>query len=319
MRGAVDHIASPLRETAVSAARMVQHLGVRLDALSLDLARDLGAVRRDAESLAYTARDRARTVRRATPRTARLAQIGAALLARHRWLRLAAAARGHAVLRPEDHRDLAQRTARAAAELRGGIAKLGQLASCRPDLVGPIWAAELAALQCDVPPIDGAAIRARIEAELGRPIAACFAELDDAPLAAASLAQVHAARLPDGTPVAVKVQVPGIEHIIDADIAALRALAGAVGDIPGLDLPTIVDELARALAAELDYTAEAAALRSFETAAQIPRPIAELSSSRVLTMTRLDGERLTAALDGMPAAARDRLLGDLVADFAAQI
>ncbi|HSR96972.1 MAG TPA: AarF/UbiB family protein, partial [Kofleriaceae bacterium] len=206
VRGAVDQIAGPLRETAVSAARMVQHLGVRLDALSLDLARDLGAVRRDAESLAYTARDRARTVRRATPRTARLAQIGAALLARHRWLRLAAAARGHTALRPEDHRDLAQRAARAAAELRGGVAKLGQLASCRPDLVGPIWAAELAALQCDVPPVDGALIRARIEAELGRPIAACFAELDDAPLAAASLAQVHAARLPDGTRAVVKVQ-----------------------------------------------------------------------------------------------------------------
>jgi len=256
---------APLRDTAVTTARLVKHLGVRLDALSLDLARDLGAVTRDVQSFAGVARDHAQTLARATPRTARLAQAGAALLARHRWLRLAAAARGHAVLRDEDHRDLARRTARAAAELRGGIAKLGQLASCRPDLVGPIWAAELAVLQAEVPPIDVAAIRARICAELGQPIAALFAELDDTPLAAASLAQVHAGRLHDGTAVAIEVQVPGIEAILDADIAALRTAGGALGELPGLDLPTIVDELARALAAELDYTAEAATLRRFPT------------------------------------------------------
>ena len=314
-----DQIFAPLRDAAVSSARLVQHLGARLDALSLDLARDLGAVTRDAQSLAGAARDHAQVLVRATPRAARLAQVGASLLARQRWLRLAAAARGHAGLRDQDHRDLARRTARAAAELRGGIAKLGQLASCRPDLVGPIWAAELAALQSDVPPVDAAAIRARIEAELGQPIAELFAEFDDAPLAAASLAQVHAGRLHDGTPVAIKVQVPGIEAILEADIAALRALAGSLGDVPGLDAATVVDELARALTAELDYAAEAATLRSFATPVAIPRPIGFASSSRVLTMTRLDGERLTAALDAMPATDRDRVLGELVGEFAAQI
>ena len=314
-----DQILAPLRDTAVTTARLVQHLGVRLDALSLDLARDLGAVTRDAQSLAGAARDHAQTLVRATPRAARLAQAGAALLARHRWLRLAAAARGDAGSGDEDHRDLARRTARAAAELRGGVAKLGQLASCRPDLIGPIWAAELAALQAEVPAIDAAAIRARICGELGGPIATWFAEFDDTPLAAASLAQVHAGRLHDGTAVAIKVQVPGIEAILDADIAALRTLAGALGDLPGIDLPTVVDELARALVAELDYTAEAATLRSFETAVAIPRPIAGASSARVLTMTRIDGARLTVALDAMLAADRDRLLGELVDELAAQI
>src|SRR5262245_8742764 len=134
VRSALDQILGPLRDTAAASVRWVHHVGVRLDAMSLDLARDLGAVTRDAQALADAARGHAETLARATPRTARLATAGAALLARHRWLRLAAAARGHATLRPEDHRDLARRTARAAAELRGGIAKLGQLASCRPDL-----------------------------------------------------------------------------------------------------------------------------------------------------------------------------------------
>ena len=159
LRTSLAQLLAPLRETALETSRLLRHLGGRLDALSLDLARDVGAVTRDAQALATAAHGKATTLVRATPRAARLAQAGAALLARHRWLRLAAAARGAEGLRDADHRELARRTAAVAAQLRGGIAKLGQLASCRPDLVGPIWASELAALQDDVPPIETAAIR----------------------------------------------------------------------------------------------------------------------------------------------------------------
>jgi ubiquinone biosynthesis protein len=324
---------STFRDTAVQTALLFKRLGARLDALALDLARDVGAVTRDARDLAGAARAEATAIIglartgsasiRAVPRAARLAQAGAAILARHRWLRLAAAARGEPALRAEDHRELARRTAAAAAQLRGGIAKLGQLASCRPDLIGPIWAAELAALQDDVPPIDEAAIRARIEAELGRPLAEVFADFTDAPLAAASLAQVHAARLLDGTPVVVKVQVPGIEDAIDADIAALRAVAGALAEVPGLDLATLTDELARALAGELDYLAEAASLRAFAAEAGggivVPRPIAELSTARVLVMTRIEGARLADHLERASPDERDRVLAALVDELAAQI
>jgi ubiquinone biosynthesis protein len=173
-----------------------------------------------------------------------------------------------------------------------------------------------------VPPIDAAAIRARIEAELGKPIADVFATFDDTPLAAASLAQVHAATLHDGTAVAVKVQVPGIEDIIEADIAALRTIAGAIGDVPGIDLATLADELARALASELDYTAEAEALKTFAwygSPVISPRPIEHASTSRVLTMTKIDGARLLDALDAMSPAQRDPLLAALVDEVGAQI
>jgi predicted unusual protein kinase regulating ubiquinone biosynthesis (AarF/ABC1/UbiB family) len=316
----MDELLAPIRDTALYTARLVKNVGTRLDAMSLDLARDGGAIVRNAKGLADTARDRAVMMKTATPRVSRIAQAATALFARQRWLRLAQVARtGDTKLREEDHRDLARRTAALAAELRGGIAKIGQLASCRPDLVGPIWAAELAKLQDEVPPVDAAAIRARIEAELGRPIAEVFGEFDDAPIAAASLAQVHAATLLDGTRVVVKVQVPGIEDVIAADIAALRTIAGAVGEVPGVDLVTLTSELARALATELDYEAEADALWAYSGTAIVPKPIADASSKRVLTMTRVDGERLTTWLEHAPPEARDRLLGELVAEVAAQI
>lgn len=324
LRTALQQLLQPVKDTAEYTARLVKHVGTRLDAMSLDLARDAGAIARNAQAFADAAKDQATTVSRATPRVARIAQIAAALFARQRWLRLAQAARtGSPVLREDDHRDLAKRTAAYAAELRGGIAKLGQLASCRPDLVGPIWASELATLQDEVPPVDAAAIRARIEAELGKPIAELFAEFDDTPLAAASLAQVHAATLPDGARVVVKVQVPGIEDVIAADVAALKAIASTVGEIPGLDLSTLASELTRALVVELDYEAEADALWAYSGSIVVPRPIGELSTKRVLTMTRIDGERLTSWLARATAEGRlddrDRLLGELVGEVAQQI
>jgi len=117
--------------------KLVKRVGMRIDAMSEDLARDAGAVARNAQAIA----DQATLYARATPRVTRIATAAAAVLARWRWLRLAQAARaGTTALREEDHRDLARRVATYAAELRGGIAKLGQLASCRPDLIGAVWA-----------------------------------------------------------------------------------------------------------------------------------------------------------------------------------
>jgi ubiquinone biosynthesis protein len=305
----------------IHGARLVRRAFARLDALSLDLARDVGAVRRDARALATGVRSSARTIRLATPRALAIARAGAELAARARWLQLAALARGQTGLSDDDHKQLAALAASHAGTLRGGVAKLAQLASCRPDLVGPIWAGALAALQDDVAPVPSAAIRAAIERELGATIESRFATFDDVPLAAASLAQVHAATLLDGTPVVVKVQVPGIGDVVAADIAALSILAASAPAIPGVDVVAVAGELERALREELDYEAEAAALAKFAAASgsaslRTPRGIASHSTRTVLTMTRIHGQRLATFLDRANPDERDRVLTALVSEVA---
>src|SRR5690606_38646720 len=104
--------------------------------------------------------------------------------------------------------------------------------------------------------------------------------------------------------------------------AALRAAAGALGEVPGLDLATLTDELARAPARELDYVAEAAALRAFAAGGGggvVPRPIEGLSTARVLVMTRIEGARLADQLRRAAPDARDRVLGALVGELASQL
>ncbi len=318
-----DH--GPSLITAVT--DLLARAGARLDTLSLELARDVGEVARagvavaDAVEHAWTS---ARETGRGVPRVTRVVRAGLGLAATARWYRLRAAAAGRDRLTDDDHRALAARTRALCIDLRGGVLKLGQVASCRPDLIGSIWAAELAVLQDRVPAVDGVAIAARLEAELGAPIAERFAGFATEPLAAASLAQVHAAVLADGRAVAVKVQVPGIDEVVRADVAALTILAGSLGDlIPG-DLGAIAAELGRALTIELDYRAEAAA--SIEVAPTldgtplfVPAVIDSHSTGRVLTTDRVDGARLTDALDAADPAERTRLLAALCDGIARQI
>jgi ubiquinone biosynthesis protein len=119
-----------------------------------------------------------------------------------------------------------ERLRRALEDLGPIFVKFGQVVSTRRDLLPPDIADELAKLQDRVPPFDGALAKARIEASLGRPVAGIFASFDVAPLAAASIAQVHAATLPDGREVVVKVLRQGMRAAIDLDLEVLHALAG---------------------------------------------------------------------------------------------
>lgn len=177
--------------------------------------------------------------------------------------------------------------------------KFGQVLSTRRDLLPVDVADELALLQDRVQPFDGAQARAIVEQSLGQPVQALFAAFDEQPLASASIAQVHPARLPDGREVVVKVLRPGIERQIEADLGLLDWLAARVQRWhPRADKirpREVVAEVAATLAAELDLQREganASVLRRFWQDSDdlyVPQVVWERSAERVLTLERVHG------------------------------
>lgn len=207
--------------------------------------------------------------------------------------------------RPEES-ELLQAEA-LADELEGlgpTFIKLGQLLSTRADLLPDAYLEALARLQDDVEPIPFAEVRAVIEDELGVRLSKAFATFDEAPLAAASLGQVHRASLRDGRQVAVKVQRPGIRRGIVDDLDALVEVAGVVdrhteaGRRFGFE--AMVEEFRRAMLAELDYRREAQNLDALRANLAefphlvIPAPIGDYTTDRVLTMEYVAGRNLNA-------------------------
>jgi ubiquinone biosynthesis protein len=305
-------------ELFASISNLVRRVTENAVRLSNDVVRDAAAIGRESERVATAARaqwDAWSDAGRAAPRVARVIAEGATLIALYRAHLVRARIGGFDHVPDDVHRALAARARAACVELRGGVLKIGQIASCRPDLVGAIWARELAELQDRVPAVDTGAIVARIEADLRAPINELFARFDDRPVAAASLAQVHLAALPDGREVAVKVQVPGIEDVIEADVQALRALALVAGDLlPGAD--TFASELGVALRGELDYAREAAAARECTSQVAPPMFVPEVIDSHtrgaVLTSMRVDGARLGEHLEAASPEERARVVGAMI-------
>lgn len=156
-----------------------------------------------------------------------------------------------------------ERLAAALGALGPGFVKLGQALSTRADLVGEAVAADLSRLQDKLDPFPAAAARATIEAELGQDMATLFAAFDDEAVAAASIAQVHFARTPDGRDVAVKILRPGVEAAFAADVALLDWLARlailALPRLRRLRPVEVVETLARSVSREMDLRLEAAA------------------------------------------------------------
>jgi predicted unusual protein kinase regulating ubiquinone biosynthesis (AarF/ABC1/UbiB family) len=189
----------------------------------------------------------------------------------------------------------AARRFRALAIGMGGVLiKVGQFLSARVDVLPEYITEELSGLQDEVPAETFALVKAVVESELGGTLAGKFASFDEAPLAAASLGQAHRAALPGGENVVVKVQRPGIEHIVEIDLAALGTVVNWLKRYPPIrrraDVEALLAEFSATLRDELDYVAEAQnALRFAEifkadSGLRIPEVHLDYSTRRVLTL-----------------------------------
>lgn len=184
-------------------------------------------------------------------------------------------------------------------ELGPTFIKLGQLLSTRPDLIPAPYLEELAKLQDNIPPFSIEEVRAIFAEELGKPPEVLFAEFDTVPLAAASIGQVHRARLDTGAEVVVKVQRPGIENLIAVDLEILAHIAGLMEqyleEVRGHQPLAVVHEFARSLSREIDFTIELGNIQRFSRQFQgnptihVPAVYPGLSTTRLLVMEYVRG------------------------------
>ncbi len=206
----------------------------------------------------------------------------------------------------------AQALNRTAIRLEGLLIKACQFIATRADVLPDEWISTLSGLHDRVPPRPFAMIREQIERELRRPLEAVYAEFDPAPLASASLAQVHRARLHDGRRCAVKVQYPGIDGIVRADLRnmtlVLRWLAKLEHDF---DYRILMREALKYIPMELDFDHEAdnceTMRRNFAADSDVivPEVYREFTTRRVLTMELLEGIKVTD-VDALERAGIDK-------------
>lgn len=199
-------------------------------------------------------------------------------------------------------RHIAQHFHAMAVELGGLMIKVGQFMSSRLDVLPPAITSELEALQDEVPPADFTQVRALAEADLGVPLEQAYSSFDPAPVAAASLGQVHRAKLSPSDAelvgfekVVVKIQRPGVDAIVTVDLAALRKIAGWLDRVPFIsrrvDLPALLKEFAAVSMEEIDYLHEGANAERFaenfhdNPRVQAPAVVWERTTRRVLTLS----------------------------------
>jgi ubiquinone biosynthesis protein len=204
---------------------------------------------------------------------------------------------------------LPERVRLALEELGPTFVKFGQIVSSRRDLVTDEYYVELCKLQTEVSPFPSKEVRSIIADELGKPVSKLFKKFDDKPVGSASIAQVHAAQLPDGTRVAVKVQRPDIQEVIELDLAVLLDLARFVDrhvpEISAVNPVGVVLEFSSTLRKELDFNNEVSNIERFGAQfannrwIKVPRVFRELATSQVLTMEFISGYNImdTPALE----------------------
>ena len=225
----------------------------------------------------------------------------------------------------------ASKVARSLREAltEGGVTfvKLGQMLSSRPDLLPEAYVSELSMLQSNVPPEPWPRIRPVLEREMGRPLGEVFEHVDEVPVAAASVAQVHLARLVGGEEVVVKIQRPEARRQALADLDIVLRLGAWLDRRTTwgrrLGVEGLARGFARSLEEELDYRVEVGNMRAVAEGVgragfprvQVPRAREDLSTSHVIVMERMRGRPVSAAgpiLDQFPAPERRQLAEDLL-------
>jgi ubiquinone biosynthesis protein len=195
--------------------------------------------------------------------------------------------------------------------------KVGQIMSTRPDLLPPHVISALSRLQDDVGPFPFAQVQRTIEEDLGRPLTELFAEFSPQPIASASVAQVHRARLPSGELCAIKVRRPDIEELCAFDLMVMRLYARTLELIPSLRLLAplqSVEQFGRAIAMQLDFTIEARNNLRFQKNfagdpdVVVPKLYPALCSRRVLVMEFIEGFKI---LDFKKTQFEPRRLGQI--------
>jgi predicted unusual protein kinase regulating ubiquinone biosynthesis (AarF/ABC1/UbiB family) len=243
--------------------------------------------------------------------TSRLGRFGRTASAALRTARLLVGRRGEGELDPE----AIARIVASIGQLKGIAMKVGQIASYVDVTLPEELQRSLAVLQTHAQPMPVETVRGILEAELGERGRVLSTTLEPVPIAAASIGQVHRARLPDGTGVAVKVQYPGIERAIESDFSP-TAIGTRIGSLfyPGAEIEAFVAEARTRFLEECDYVHEAAAQGRFarlfrgHPVIAVPDVHGDYGSRRVLTSTWVDGKSFDLFLETGPSReSRDRI------------
>lgn len=210
------------------------------------------------------------------------------------------------IARTELFEKIGTQIADTLGEMKGAAMKIGQVASQYQDLFPPEIANALKKLQSQAPAVSFSVIRGQVERELGKPIDQIFKSFEEKSFAAASIGQVHRAVLPNGQPVVVKVQYPGVDESCDSDLKQLRLalkLAGVIKVDKKLQ-DALFNEIQESLHAELNYLQEAHNLNVFaafhnlkDSKLIIPKVYPEYSSRRVLTLSEEMGDSVETAAE----------------------
>lgn len=221
------------------------------------------------------------------------------------------------------HESNAIRIFDSMSQMKGAFMKLGQMLSLQAHTLPEPYLRRLADLQWEAPPMHGTLMRMQFRNEMGRNPEEVFDGFEREPFAAASLGQVHRARLKSGEPVAVKIQYPGIDRSIDSDFSNLKTMLSTIrlnreqfGEVWNA-----VDEVRTHFHREVDYAQEADTIEEFRRLlrdrddVRIPRVYRDFSTSRVLTMEFIEGKHLRDYLKGKPSQAERDAIGDRLLDL----